>query len=212
MRRLVVGMLAALAILGVAAAAQAAPVTLTFVNPALPGNIYQQTLNHPCVIGDPSCQNPAGFPYTSESGPAAGHVYDLTSPTYTVGQLTALFGETAFKVGIDVNWAAGAGAEVLQLFEVVINGDVAFNYVGPTAFAAQNNGNGFSDALLTGIDLSGYGTTLPIYFHAVWSNDTDGMEEYFLIPDSAPPVPEPASILLLGSGLIGVAKFARRRR
>ena len=42
--------------------ADAAVQALTLENPGL--TVFQQTLNNPCVIGDPSCNQPAGFDMT----------------------------------------------------------------------------------------------------------------------------------------------------
>ena len=49
---------------------------------------------------------------------------------YTVAQLTGVVG-TAFVVAIDVNTTEAAG-ETLQLFEVIVNGNVLYNFIGPT--------------------------------------------------------------------------------
>ena len=76
---------------------------------------------------------------------------------------------------------------------------------------ALRNGNGYSDAVLSGFTL-----TLGEYykFRASVSNDTDGMEQFFLIPAGTPPeeIPEPATTALMGGGLLALAWVLRRRR
>jgi hypothetical protein len=72
---------------------------------------------------------------------------------YTVAQLVAL-GSTSFLVAIDVNTTAAAG-ETLQLFQVIINGVVVYDYIGPTVIGGvENNGNGFGDWTLGTIRFS----------------------------------------------------------
>ena len=199
-------------LLAIAWAGTAAALPLTLVNPAVAPNIWQQTENNPCVIGDPSCHNPAGFAWTSQSGPASGGVYDLASPTYTVVQLRNLLGSNSFIMGIDVNWGTGQSPEILNYFDMIV-GVTTYSYSGTAPFAVQNNGNGYSDALLTGFNLNGLQPTDLVRFQARWSNDTDGMEEFFLISSTTPPsVPDAgSSILLLGMGLVGLRAWKRLR-
>ena len=89
-----------------------------------------------------------------------------------------------FAIGIDIN-RAGSNLEVLELFEVDIAGTTEFRYTGPTPLALDNNGTGFSDNRLLGIDLTPFSDGDSIVFHAEISNATDGRENFFIIPGSA---------------------------
>lgn len=75
------------------------------------------------------------------------------------------------------------------------------------AIPDEHNGTGFSDFILTGFNLS---ANKRYYFEAIVANDTDGMEQFFIVP-SGTPIPEPGSILLFGSTLLGIGIVARRR-
>ena len=176
-----------------------------------PGSaVYQQTQNSPCVIGDPSCNQPAGFPSTTI--PAnTDPITNLGSPVYTVGQITSLVGNTFF-VGIDVNQAGPSGI-FLDSFRLDIAGVTQFSYTGGAQLQVLNNGNGFSDALLKGFNLSGFAAGSTAQFFVTYHNQTDGREEFFLIASNAPRVvPEPASLILLGSGLAGIGLWGVKRR
>jgi hypothetical protein len=196
---------------GIAAtpAAQAA-VILTLDNTATT-TIYQQTSNSPCVIGDPSCSNPGGFGSTTIPGGPSGDNYTLNSPTYTVGQVRAIVGDQ-FLVGIDVNTTTQPlSTERLLSFSATIGGVLAYQYTGNVQFLVNNNGNGFSDALLRSFDLTGLAAGTPIFFTASIQNATDGREEFFLVSGGSTPVPEPASLAILGAGLMGLAMSLRRK-
>ena len=205
-------------------------------------NVFQQTNNNPCVIGDQSCKEPSGMTYNSWSGTpnAQGGSYDLFSPVYMAlspftapGSFSGQNIPTSFTIGVDENISAGASAEVLQFFKVwdctgpVTSGsffsgggnntnvsqctavDTNNSFTTVTSIPNEHNGNGFSDFILTGFSL----TSGHFYeFEASVSNDTDGMEEYFIIPAGAPAfTPEPGTLVLFGSGLLGLAGILRRK-
>jgi len=213
------GIAATAAMLALTRVASAIPLTLS--GPIVGNTVGPQSSSNPCIIAGTQCQQPAGFGFNNFTSSGAISSYNMfsTTPTanvadgvqgtpYTVAQLTGAVG-TAFNIAIDVNTTQAAG-ETLQLFEVIINGAVAYNYVGPTVIGGvANNGNGFGDWTLGTVSLSGLADTATVLFHAVWNNASDGAESFFLV------VPGP----LAGAGLPGLVMacggliaFARRRR
>ena len=215
------GIAATAAILALTGAASAIPLTLT--GPIQGNTLGPQSTSNPCIIAGTQCQQPAGFGFNNFTSSGAISSYNMfsTTPTanvadgvqgtpYTVAQIDAVTNNLPFVVAIDVNTTAAAG-ETLQLFEVIVNGAVAYNFIGPALIGnVANNGNGFGDWSLGVIDLSGFAQTATVLFHAVWNNATDGAESFFIVA-----VPGP----LAGAGLpglvaacCGLIAFARRRR
>src|SRR5881396_1659127 len=117
---------------------------------------YQQTTNDPCVIGDDSCEQPAGWSFSQYSGTPGtqGSSVDLFSPAptntgsltcgngsgsgigqagngciaaeYTVFEITSIVGSSP-NVGIDINSAKGQGPEVLVFFKTYRNDVVDYD-------------------------------------------------------------------------------------
>jgi hypothetical protein len=126
-------------------------------------------------------------------------VADGTKGTpYTASQITAVVGNNV-TIAIDVNTAMNG--ETLQLFEVLDTTTMTrlAHYTGPTVIGnITNNGNGFGDWSLTGLDLTGVAPTDGILFHAYWTNASDGGESFWLV-DAPAAVPGP----IVGAGLPG---------
>jgi hypothetical protein len=174
---------------------------------------YQQTVNSPCIIGN-SCQN-GGLPYTSLPGGA--NSYNVDSPVYTVGQLTAIVGD-AFYVGLDIN--QDSTAQTLSLFTMSLNGVVTDTYSASPATSVPptpggGNGNGYADYLFKNFtSLSGLAAGTTVQFHATMPLVNDGFEQFFLVSagnGTIQETPEPVSFILTGAGLLAVAAVTRRR-
>nr|AEQ20554.1 PEP-CTERM motif protein [uncultured bacterium CSLC3] len=211
------------AIFALAGAAFAVPLTLT--GPIANNSIGPQSASAPCIIAATNCSQPAGFGFnnfTASGGDPSYNMYS-TTPTdnvadsvpgdpYTVSQIEAVVG-SIFQIAIDVNTTSARG-ETLQLFEVIVDGVVAYNYIGPTPIGAiVNNGNGYADWTLGVVNLSSFADDADVLFHAVWTGASDGGESFFLIAGGQPPtqIPEPTTLALVAIAMLGLGAIRRRR-
>jgi hypothetical protein len=203
-------------------------------------NTFQQTENSPCIIGEASCKN-GGFVQTSVSGNPPT-IYDYLSPAYLAQNITAVAAPNliplSFKIGIDDNhdndpefleffktWVctgtaafcafSGSATDVPGPLNVNYSLDTPNSFGVPTAahqnLSENNNGNGYSD-----ITLNGFSLTAGRYyvFEAKVSGDSDGKEQFFLIPANTPSVPEPKQFIFTAAGavLLFLMDYRRRRR
>jgi hypothetical protein len=198
------------AVLVFSAAAYANTISLGAVN----GNVYQQTVQSPCVFSNSSCKQPAGFPSTDLDNGGAVTGYDAFSPVYSGSTIQGIIGAgNSILLGLDINQASGQPAQTLSAFYMLKNGSVVdtFLFAGTGNVPAGNNGNGYADFLLG--NFSSFLSTDTIQFHFVFNDANDGTENVFLIgaPGTPTSIPEPTSLALLGSGLLIVAAKFRKK-
>ena len=138
-----------------------------------------------------------------------------TNPEYLVSFTTWVCNGTPNSVSTQNRSAGSTGVNAIPNGSPAADGqcsgaaiDAANSYAGPTTQLLVHNGNGYSDALLSTFNL----TAGKFYvFEAKVSSDSDGMEEFFIVPSGTAPTPEPTSVLLLGTMLLSVGKLLHRR-
>jgi hypothetical protein len=165
-----------------------------------------------CLLGFACCVTGTASAATVFA-PTDGDVNFLTS-SLSSGTILALFddSDTSYLGGLDVLTGAGAGVPVTG--DVVITAGGA----GPGDYTATSNSNTLnltgSDWFLLAISTDGGST---------WTGDTGAIylgsniyEVHFfdgsVLQIDVQVVPVPAAVWLFGSGLLGLAGIARRRR
>jgi hypothetical protein len=199
--------------LGVFSVTSAVAVPLTLV--VAPGTVPQSASN-PCVIAATNCpSNPITFTTTGNGD------FSTTSPiyTYTPGTTSGTsFGFTFFDIAVDSGVAGGNATDTLTSFSIDVRSNSSDPFVSIYTFSGvagnisnpTNNGNGFADYLLQTADLSTLAAGSQLRFSATLTNETGGPDSFYIVGKPGAPMPVPASVALLGLGLVALG-FKRRK-
>jgi hypothetical protein len=135
--------------------------------------------------------------------------------------LQGVAGTTGFGIGIDMNQANGQGDQVLESFFMLdlTTHSVLYafspNILDSTPLPDTNNGTGFPDYTLTGLDTSGLVANHQYAFFARLTNTNDGPDSFFITPGTTAAVPGPiagAGLPGLVAAIGGLVMLQRRRR
>jgi PEP-CTERM motif len=150
-----------------------------------------------------------------------------TNNTVSLFDLGVTQNNTALRIGLNVNEPQhGPGSDPIVLNSLILraydqSGHVVFEASlinGPYTLPLLGNGQGTADYLFM-LDPQAaarlaalYNPNLRIGLEASIANAQGGPESFYLAAGPNAPVPEPATIALLGTGLAGLAARMRKRR
>ena len=150
-----------------------------------------------------------------------------TNNTVSLADLGITQNNTGVVIGFNVNEpSGGAGSDPVTVQNIILraydtSGNVVFSAQlinGPYTLGLLGNGQGTADYLFS-LDAAAaarlaavYNPNLRLGLEATIINAQGGPESFYLSIGRSTPVPEPATMFLLGTGLAGVAAKMRKRR